>query len=183
MKMQLYGVAAAVMLAFAGVAQAQTTTPADRPAARDNSMRSDAPAKNANRAERRAKDAEEERIEAEYKAEKEKCDSLQGNAKDVCQKEAKGKEKVAKAELDAKKNPTERNQRKVQEAKAEATYEVAREKCDDMKGNEKDACQKDAKAQREKAKAAMAKTKRSASAGATTERRPAPAPSQQGAAK
>jgi hypothetical protein len=141
-KIQQYGIAAAVMLAFAGVAQAQGTS-----------------------ADRKAKNAEEDRIEAAYKADKAKCDGMNGNAKDVCEKEAKGKEKVAKAELDAKKNPSDRNTRKVQEAKAEAEYEVAKEKCDDLKGNDKDACQKDAKAQHERAKAAMAK--RNASTGAS----------------
>ncbi len=163
MKVQLYGIAAAVMLAFAGVAQAQTTTPADRPAARTDGS---AAGSSASRAERKAKDAEEERIEAAYKADKAKCDAMNGNAKDVCEKDAKGKEKVAKAELDAKKNPSERNTRKVQEAKAEAEYEVAKEKCDDMKGPEKNACQKDAKANHEKAKAAFAKRNASAGAGA-----------------
>jgi hypothetical protein len=167
-KLQMYGIAAAVMLAFAGVAQAQTTAPADRPAARTDGS---AAGSSANRTDRKVANAEEDRIEAAYKADKAKCDTMNGNAKDVCEKEAKGKEKVAKAELDAKKNPSERNQRKVEEAKAEAEYEVAKEKCDDMKGKDKDACQKDAKANHEKAKAAFAK--RNASAGATAERRPA----------
>ena len=90
---------------------------------------------------------------------------MNGNAKDVCEKEAKGKEKVAKAELDAKANPTERNQRKVQEAKAEAEYDVAKEKCDDMKGKEKSACQKEAKAQHDRAKAEMKRSEAKNGAG------------------
>jgi hypothetical protein len=44
--------------------------------------------------------AGKERISAEYKADKAACDALSGNAKDVCVQEAKGKEKVAKAELE-----------------------------------------------------------------------------------
>jgi len=128
MKIQLMSIA--VALAFAsGVAQAQNTTA------------------------RQVKNADEDRIEAEYKAAKAKCDTMKDNAKDICQKEAKGKEKIAKAELDAKTNPTPANQRKVQEAKADAAYDVAKERCDDMKGNEKDACQKQAKASHERAKA------------------------------
>jgi hypothetical protein len=90
---------------------------------------------------------------------------MNGNAKDVCEKEAKGKEKVAKAELDARTNPSERSQRKVEEAKAEAKYDVAKERCDDMKGKEKSACEKEAKADHERAKATMAK--RTASTGAS----------------
>ncbi len=162
MNLKTHAVAAAVMLAFAGFAQAQTQAPAG--------------------VDRKAKNAEEERIEAAYKADKAKCDGLNGNAKDVCEKEAKGKEKVAKAELDAKANPSDRNTRKVQEAKAEAEYEVAKEKCDDLKGNDKDACQKDAKANHERAKAAMAK--RNASTGASAGRAPAERrPAQTGAVK
>ena len=128
MKIQLLGIAAAVALAF-GTAQAQTTS------------------------KRQVKNADQDRIEAEYKAAREKCDTMQGNAKDVCQKEAKGKEKVAKAELDAKMNPTAANQRKAKEAKAEAEYDVAKERCEDQKGNEKDVCEKNAKASYERAKA------------------------------
>lgn len=170
-------IAAALALAFAATAQAQTTPPAgaDRPAARPDATRGTAANRGPGRAERKAKDAEEERIEAEYKAAKEKCDAMDGNAKDVCEKEAKGREKVAKAELEAKTTPSERNQRKVQEAKAEAQYDVAKEKCDDMKGDEKNACQKDARAEYNKAKAQIARTAksqpRSATAGSTAERR------------
>ena len=88
-------------------------------------------------ADRKVKNAEEDRIEADAKAAKAKCETMKDNAKDVCEKEAKAKEKVAKAELNAKNNPTPSNQRKVAEAKAEGEYDVAKEKCDDMKGNEK----------------------------------------------
>ena len=39
--------------------------------------------------------------------------------------------------------------------KAEAEYNVAKEKCDDLAGNLKDTCVKDAKAMRERAEASM----------------------------
>jgi hypothetical protein len=153
MNLKLYGLAAAIALAFAlPAAQAQTTGGA-------------APSTpTASSADRKMKNAEEDRVEADYKADKAKCDSMNGNAKDVCVKEAKGKEKVAKAELDAKKDPSARNQRKVLEAKADAKYDVAKEKCDGMKGNEKSACEKDAKAEHERAQADI---KRSSSTGAS----------------
>src|SRR6185369_13657472 len=131
-------------LAFGGAAQAQTTAPGGTTGMGKTER---APS------DRKVKNAEEDRIEADYKADKARCDALKGNAKDVCQKEAKGKEKVAKAELDAKSNPSEHNQRKVKEARADAEYDVAKEKCDDMKGKEKSACEKEAKAQHERAKA------------------------------
>lgn len=90
--------------------------------------------------------AAEDRIEAAYKADKQRCDGLAGNAKDVCQSEAKGKEKVAKAELDAQYKPSAKARAKVAEAKADAAYDVAKQKCDELAGNTKDVCMKDAKA-------------------------------------
>jgi len=150
MKIQLLGIAAA--LAFAGSAFAQTTAPSSG-------------------ADRKMKNADEDKIEAQYKADKAKCDAMSGNAKDVCQKEAKGKEKVAKAELDQKNSPSARNQRKVEEAKADAKYDVAKERCDDLKGKEKDACQKDAKAAHEKDKAEIERQQASSSGPTTAPRK------------
>jgi hypothetical protein len=96
--------------------------------------------------------AEEARISDTYKADKDKCDSMKGNAKDVCMAEAKGHRKVAKAELDAKDKGTAKAQADARIAKAQADYDVAKEKCDDLKGNDKDVCQKDAKAALTRAK-------------------------------
>jgi len=158
MTLKLCSIAAALALAFATGAQAQSTmskdtTKADRPSA-----------------DRKVKNAEEDRIEADYKAAKAKCETAKGNQKDVCEKEAKAKEKVAKAELDAKKDPSPRNQRKVAEAKADGEYDVAKEKCDDLKGNEKSACEKQAKAKHEQAQADIKKqyAQRSASTGGSS---------------
>ena len=44
--------------------------------------------------------AAKDRISAEYKADKAACDKFSGNQKDVCDEQAKGKEKVAKAEAE-----------------------------------------------------------------------------------
>src|SRR4051794_12556743 len=90
--------------------------------------------------------AEKDRIAQEAKANKDKCKDLKGNAKDVCMAEAKGQEKVAKAELEAKQKDTPKNRYDVAVAKSDMDYNVAKEKCDDMKGNDKKACEKDAKA-------------------------------------
>ena len=101
-----------------------------------------------------------EKIEADYKVAKTQCDTLKDNAKDVCQKEAKGKENVAKAELEQQFRPSDSNARKVAVEKVKATYEVAKEKCDDQTGDAKSACVKQAKADEDKGKAdikAMAK--------------------------
>jgi hypothetical protein len=97
--------------------------------------------------------SETDRIKAEYNAAKARCDGLSANAKDICMAEAKGKERVAKAELDAREKGTDKARYDARVAKAEAEYEVAKERCDDRSGNEKDACVKDAKAALTRAKA------------------------------
>lgn len=95
--------------------------------------------------------AGKERISAEYKAATSACGSLAGNAKDVCIEEAKGKEKVAKAELEHHRTGKADDLRKLEMAKADAAYEVAKERCDDKTGNDKDVCVKEAKAAKAKA--------------------------------
>ena len=97
--------------------------------------------------------ASKSRIKSEYKAEKASCGSRAGNAKDICMAEAKGKEEVALAELEHSYKPTLKTQYQVNVAKGEATYEVAKQKCDDMSGNPKDVCMKEAKAALTTAKA------------------------------
>lgn len=97
---------------------------------------------------------QKDKIGAEYRAAQQKCKSLSGNAKDICSAEAKGTEKIAKAELDARRdNYTAKARHEVRIAKAEATHDVAKEKCDDLAGNAKDVCVKDAKAALTRAKA------------------------------
>lgn len=85
-------------------------------------------------------------IVTEYKSAKGNCGSFSGNAKDICIAEAKGKEKVEKAELEASYRPSRQARYDVSVAKAEADYAVARERCDDSAGNVKDVCVKEAKA-------------------------------------
>lgn len=89
---------------------------------------------------------EKDRIEAQYKAAKEACRSQQGNAKDICELQAKGNEKTAKAELEARRDPSEKNLYKARLAHAEAEHDIAKERCDDLQGNAKDVCKKDAQA-------------------------------------
>jgi hypothetical protein len=105
--------------------------------------------------------ADRERIQADSKAAREKCKDMKANAKDICMAEAKGQERVAKAELALKQNDTPKNRYDVAAAKADAEHDVAREKCDDMKGKEKEACQKAAKDARDSAKK-QAKSEREA---------------------
>ena len=91
-------------------------------------------------------------IVADYKSARIGCNSLAGNAKDICVEEVKGKENVAKAELEAQYTGKESDQFKLRMAHADANYAVAKEKCDDKGGNEKDICVTQAKAEFTKAK-------------------------------
>ena len=90
--------------------------------------------------------ASKSRIGEAYTADKKACASLTANAKDICVEEAKAKEKVARAELEFGYTGTAKDQTKVAVAKAESAYAVAKEKCDDKSGNDKDVCKKAAKA-------------------------------------
>ena len=144
MQLKLLSIAAALALAL-GTAQAQTSS---TPGARADGTRDAKPS-----VDRKARKAEEDKVEADYKAAKAKCGSMKGNEKEVCEADAKGHEQVAKAELRAKYDPSESNKRKVDEAKAEHEYKVAKEKCDAQKGKEENACEKEAKAKYDRAKA------------------------------
>ena len=97
--------------------------------------------------------ASKDEISAKYKSDKAACKTMTGNKKDICIEEAKGREKVAKAELEMSYKPTDRNKHDVRIAKANAAYNVAKEKCDDQTGNAKDVCVKEAKAAHVAAKA------------------------------
>jgi hypothetical protein len=97
--------------------------------------------------------AAEARIKADYKVDKKACGTTSGNAKDICVAEAKGKQSVASAELKNGYKPTQKTQYKFSVAKAEAAYDVAKQKCDDLSGNPKDVCIKEAKAALTTAKA------------------------------
>jgi len=85
-------------------------------------------------------------IENKFKADKKACNVHADNAKDICVEEAKGAERVAKAELEANYEPSTKHTIAVQEAKAKATLAIAKEKCDDQNGNAKAVCRKEADA-------------------------------------
>ncbi len=95
---------------------------------------------------------QKDQISADFKVNRDKCASLKANAKDICVSEAKGTEKVAKAELETRYEPSPRHDEQLAMAKANAAYDTAKEKCDDLAGNAKDVCVKDAKAAQVKAK-------------------------------
>ena len=126
-----------VGLGFAGAGFAQTNSPTNSPT----------PISKANY-DQAVKDAD-----AQYKVAKQTCSSLSGNGKDVCLAEAQGKNRVAKADAEAAYKNTTKAREAARVAHAQATYNVAIEKCDDLAGNPKDVCKKEAKAELVKGKA------------------------------
>ena len=97
--------------------------------------------------------AAENRIMDEYRSDKSACESLSDNKKDICRAEAKGKVKVAEAELESLYEPSAKHYYKALVARAEANFAIADEKCDEKTGNDKDVCVKEAKAVETSAKA------------------------------
>ena len=85
------------------------------------------------------------KAEVAYAIARERCDDKAGNAKDVCVKEAKAIE--IKALSDAKMNKQIGEARKDDmQAKKDADYKVAIEKCDALAGDAKSGCVSAAKA-------------------------------------
>jgi hypothetical protein len=91
--------------------------------------------------------------ETQYKMNKDACSSRSGNAKDICLAEANGKEKVAKADAEARYKNTPKAREGARVTRAEATHNVAKKKCVELSGNPKDVCVKEANAALVKAKA------------------------------
>lgn len=91
--------------------------------------------------------------DAQFKTDKDACTSHSGNAKDICLAEAKGKNSIAKAEADAAYKHTPKARENARVAHAQANYNVAIERCDDLAGNRKDVCVKEAKSELVKGKA------------------------------
>ena len=128
---------AAAGLGFAGAATAQMMAPTSYPTPMSKATYTQA-----------TKDAD-----ARYKLDKEACASLSGNAKDICVAQAKGRDHVAKADAEAAYKHTPKARESARIAHAQANYDVAVEKCDDLAGNLKDVCVTEAKAELVKGKA------------------------------
>lgn len=96
--------------------------------------------------------AAKDSAKAQYDRDDAACKPMTGNAQDVCHLEAKGKRDVAIADAEAayKHTPAARYDARV--ARVEASYKIAKEKCDDLAGNAKDVCVKQAQAAEVKGK-------------------------------
>ncbi len=86
------------------------------------------------------------RVRAEERAALQKCNNLAANAKDICIAEARGAAQVATAELDARRRSFDPQARRdLRIAKAQAEHDISKEKCDDLAGNVREVCLKDAR--------------------------------------
>lgn len=93
------------------------------------------------------------RAEAELRADRAACDKLVGNPRDVCREQARGKELVAKAELDLAHTGTRKSQDKLTTVRMDTVYDLARTQCNDKAGSAKSVCTKEAQSVRAKAQA------------------------------
>ena len=104
--------------------------------------------------------AEQQRIAAETQAARASCQKLDGNAKTICLARAQGDERVGKAELRARHQPTAKHLYQAHLARAEADYAVARQRCAALADAPRKVCRQDAQAAyvtaRENAKVARA---------------------------
>jgi hypothetical protein len=97
--------------------------------------------------------AAKERAEDVYKAEKAACKSASRNARDICQAQAKGKERVTLAEIEYRQTGKPADAVKVSQARADGEFEVAKERCDEFAGQPKSLCLTQANAAHTKAEA------------------------------
>jgi hypothetical protein len=91
------------------------------------------------------------RIESEYKDMSAACERLPGNARDVCRTVARGKSRVARAELEYNRSGQSKDAIQLATTKADAAYDVARERCDDRDGSARSGCLAEARTLHEKA--------------------------------
>jgi hypothetical protein len=84
-------------------------------------------------------------IAHQYETERSACKAMVGNARDVCIEEAKGRERIAEAELKTDYSPSEKHRHELRTARIEVAHAVARETCDSLSGNARDICRNEAK--------------------------------------
>ena len=151
MKLKINAIAIAIGLAFSAGATAQNMSKAEYKSGRDG-------------------------IAADYKSAKAACALLSGSHRDgsrgkikrqICEAEAKGKEDVAKAELEARYSPSNQNRNAVNVAKAKADYSVAKQRCE-AADHVKQVCMEEAKAAETRAMADAGKPAKEASTVSTS---------------
>ena len=96
-------------------------------------------------------------IEAEIHATLSKCRDQEGQARDICKAEARAEERVRKADLDAQYRGTVAAAADARLARAKASYDVAKARCGDQRGENKLSCLRSARSEKAKALEAASK--------------------------
>lgn len=89
--------------------------------------------------------AAREHISDQYKKDRAACKAMAGNAKHVWIEEAKGRERIAEAELKASYSPSDKHRHALGRARIETAHAVARETCDSLSGSARAVCRNEAK--------------------------------------
>lgn len=100
-------------------------------------------------AHRAAKDG----VATTYTADQTTCKQSSGNARDICSEQAKSRRKVALAEIEYRQSSKAVDAVKVAMARADGEFAVAKERCDDLKGQPKNLCRTEANTAHTKSKA------------------------------
>lgn len=115
------------------------------------------------------------KAESDYKAAKKQCNALKDNAQDVCEEEAKVARAKAERDAVAQYRNTPKDLDKANRKLADAEYDLAKERCDDLSGDAKDSCQNQARSAKSTAMASTgaATTMGTGAAGTTGDSRTA----------
>lgn len=100
-----------------------------------------------------AYDGAKDDIKARYKMEHDACGSQSGNARDICVEMAQANQRIALAQLEYNYSGDPKDEMKLWEARIDSRYQIAKEKCDDLAGKDKDVCTREAKTTHDKGKA------------------------------
>ena len=84
-------------------------------------------------------------IAAVHQQERAACKTLQGNAFDICQEKARGREHISRAELEERHHPSDHNRFQLSMARAEAEYGLAKQLCNKWSDQARVNCQDDAR--------------------------------------
>ena len=115
-------------------------------------------------------------IAAEYEADRQKCGAHLGDAADLCVARARGAQRVAEAELEAAYKPTPRSNYDAAIARAQAANTLAKEECDDRKGEARKSCEKEAAIALKRAKAEATAAMKASNAEQAARAKPGVAP-------
>jgi hypothetical protein len=119
-----------------------------------------------------------ERIDAEFEAARERCNDLAGQSRDVCVAEARADRRIRKAEVAARGQGTIKAWYDARIARAEAEFDVEKERCGVKAGADREVCVADARVREARVKEEARAARRDAEA-----RETAPGAQGAGAAK